>query len=76
MLESASRGGGVSASWSGGVCSGGIWSGGDVCFLVRGGGSGRGGMGGGLVWGVSAPRGGGIPTCTEVDPLPPCEQNE
>ena len=62
------RGGSV---WSGGFCSGGVsaWSGG-VCLVP-------GGVGWCLVWGgVLLPGGGGIPACTEADPLSPCEQNE
>ena len=81
----------LGVSGLGGVCSQeGVWSGG-VGALVSGlggllpGVSALGGCllpGGCLVWGVCSGGwllrggGGGIPTCTEADPLPPCEQNE
>ena len=54
----------------GGVCFGGVSAPGVVVSASGGGG------GGVCSGGVSAPGGGGIPACTEADPLPPCEQNE
>ena len=43
-----------------GVCSGGVSAPGVVVSDL-----------GGLVWGVWSGGGGGIPACTEADPLPP-----
>ena len=72
--------GGLPGPGGGGVClvQGGC-GGGGFC-LVWGGLPGLGGS----AWsrgclpglGVGLPGPGGIPACTEADPLPPCEQNE
>ena len=65
----------------GGVCSGGVCS--SRCLLQGGvcswGASVLRGVcsWGGLLWGVSAPRGCGIPACTGADtPTPPCGQTD